>query len=120
MPSGSRSGSVQGRKSGEITGITEEDEEEVDEDGEVIEEVDQFGPELGAVITMVEDGPLEEPTTPLSPMHHLMEEHDDFPSMNGEAVNEGGKVPLTAHALAMMMEEEEAKEEKAAVAVQPL
>lgn len=39
--SGSRNVSVQGRKSGEIMGITEEDEE-----GEEIEEVDDFGPSL--------------------------------------------------------------------------
>ncbi|KAH9827487.1 serine/threonine-protein kinase MARK2-like [Teratosphaeria destructans] len=49
----SRSGSIQGRRSGEmITGITEEDEEALEEDEEEeeeeeeVEEVDHFGPEL--------------------------------------------------------------------------
>ncbi|KAF2134265.1 kinase-like protein [Dothidotthia symphoricarpi CBS 119687] len=40
---GSRSVSVQGRRSGEIMGITEEEEEEGEED---IEEVEEFSPEL--------------------------------------------------------------------------
>lgn len=60
--SGSRNHSVQGRRSGEIMGITEEDEEEEEEDME-IEEVDEFSPVLkdGEFIEEVEEKP---PATP--------------------------------------------------------
>lgn len=46
----SRGGSVQGRRSGEIMGITEEDEEE-----EEIEEVEEFSPVIGGVEEVVEE-----------------------------------------------------------------
>ncbi|KAJ4309946.1 hypothetical protein N0V94_008684 [Neodidymelliopsis sp. IMI 364377] len=58
---GSRGGSVQGRRSGEIMGITEEEEEE-----EEIEEVDDFSPGLkpGEFIVDVNDDAEEVPGTP--------------------------------------------------------
>jgi len=134
LPSNSRPGSLQGRTSGErITGITEEDEDEemveeemawekgedVDEDGEMLEEVDQFGPALGAVVTRESVRTHEEPETPVSPFG-LTDGHGQLP--NGDphathaAANEGGQVPLTAKALAKMEEEVEAKDESAAAA----
>jgi hypothetical protein len=56
--SGSRGTSSQGRRSGEILGITEEDEEEEEE----IEEVETFGGRLGEGEFVEEDmGPLTPP-----------------------------------------------------------
>ncbi|KAK4542122.1 hypothetical protein LTR36_007153, partial [Oleoguttula mirabilis] len=111
MASGRRSGSVPGRPSGEmITGITEEEEEEQDdmmEDMEV-EEVDQFGPELVLPGSALEEGGAgeasEEPISPLSQLPAVGDEQ------LGSIAEAGGKVPLTAEALAKMEEEEEAKD----------
>ncbi|KAG9196561.1 hypothetical protein G6011_01682 [Alternaria panax] len=55
---GSRGTSVQGRRSGEILGITEEDEEEEED----VEEVETFGGKLGEGEFIEEEGP--EPLTP--------------------------------------------------------
>ena len=52
---GSRGGSVQGRRSGEILGITEEDEEEE------VEEVETFGGRLGEGEFVEEEGPMTPP-----------------------------------------------------------
>jgi len=121
LGSSSRSGSVQGRRSGEIiTGITEEEEEEGGElDDEEVEEVDHFGPELvlpGNRIDIYEDG--DGNGVPTSPASLLAEEPPKSPHSNAPSagVGEGKKVPLTAAALAKMEEEEEAKEEVDALA----
>lgn len=50
----SRGTSVQGRRSGEILGITEEDEEE-----EEVEEVETFGGKLGEGEFVEEEGPAQ-------------------------------------------------------------
>ena len=92
--SGSRSGSVPGRKS--IAGITEEDEEAEEEDVEddEMEEVDHFGPELTLPQHHAEDRAEDElgneSTSPISPLTR--------PS-----------TALTAQALAKMAEEDEDK-----------
>ncbi|CAN9362127.1 unnamed protein product [Alternaria alternata] len=52
---GSRGTSVQGRRSGEILGITEEDEEEEEE----VEEVETFGGKLGEGEFVEEEGPAQ-------------------------------------------------------------
>ncbi|KAK3677490.1 hypothetical protein LTR78_002340 [Recurvomyces mirabilis] len=132
----SRSGSVQGRRSGEmIMGITEEDEEEAELDAEFededVEEVDQFGPELvaasriqlhqvGPVVAVGEDIP--EPVTPVSvaPPEDLASgavSPRTVPLLpNGGA----GPIPLTAAALAKMEEVQEHQEAEDELATLPV
>lgn len=95
-----------------MPGVEEEDE------NEVYEEVDQFGPDLRIVV----DGfsGLDEATTdagdataPVSPMSPIMAEGETDPALNavsGAGVKNGGGVPLTAEALAQMEEENDAQE----------
>lgn len=116
LGSSSRSGSVQGRRSGEmITGITEEEEEEGEElDDEEVEEVDHFGPELvvpGNRVDVYEGG--DGNGVPISPVSLLAEESPVSPHSTAASAGivEGNKVPLTAAALAKMEEDEEDKEE---------
>lgn len=53
---GSRGTSIQGRRSGEILGITEEDEEEEGEEGDMfVEEVEDFKGALGVGEFVVEE-----------------------------------------------------------------
>lgn len=94
-----------------IPGITEEDEDELemDEDMEV-EEVDQFGPEIGGPSDheLVVDDAGEiytEPVSPLSPLPNAEEDPID--------ATRSGSVPLTAQALAQKQEQEEAFERQA-------
>ena len=135
------SGSVQGRRSGEMitTGITEEDEEAAEaaavmeeesaEDLEEVEEVDQFGPELDTVVhrprggsetgggaaAAVEGATLQMP--PLSPLPHGENDPMGSPSTPATFAQEGiGGVPLTAEALKQMEEQAEAKEKGERVA----
>lgn len=129
--SGSRSASVPGRPSGEMMpGVEEEDE---DEEGDVYEEVDQFGPDLRIVVDgFVVDEPAtsaegENFTAPVSPMSPMLEGEMELLGSSAAAVaaaaavavnssgdagvegngNSGG-VPLTAEALAKMEEENDA------------
>ncbi|KAI7367700.1 hypothetical protein KC336_g21172 [Hortaea werneckii] len=136
---GSGSGSVQGRRSGEMitTGITEEDEEAAEaaaadvavmeeesaEDLEV-EEVDQFGPELDSIVHRPPRGVNSEAAAaadeaavgerlrmPLSPLPHGENDPLGSPSTPATHTQEGiGGVPLTAEALKQMEEQAEAKE----------
>ncbi|EMC91367.1 hypothetical protein BAUCODRAFT_325726 [Baudoinia panamericana UAMH 10762] len=133
---GSRSGSVQGRRSGDlgIAGITEEDEEEAQLEGEDqyedVEEmdgdVDNFGPELHS------------PTAGSAAMpRRIVEETADLElplaaggivGINVPAAKDAGAddrpkpTPLTAAALAQMEEQEELKvqQHNAAVKLDPL
>ncbi|KAF2016048.1 kinase-like protein [Aaosphaeria arxii CBS 175.79] len=81
----SRSTSIQGRKSGEFLGITEEDEEEEED----IEEVEEFGP-------LMKDGEFEEiiQTSTISEKlvapEPLMEEDDDYDGKDGSIAVLGG------------------------------
>jgi len=116
---GSRSGSVQGRPSGEmIMGITEEDEEAEEEMEDMeVEEVDQFGPELGAgtIVSDVVSGVAERDDELNSPLLPLQDGKNDPPGTPGVApgqAQDGVKTPLTAKALAELEEVEEAKEAK--------
>ncbi|KAI7086777.1 kinase-like protein [Hortaea werneckii] len=137
---GSGSGSVQGRRSGEMitTGITEEDEEAAEaaaadavavmeeesaEDLDV-EEVDQFGPELDSVVhrpprggngeaaaAADESALVDRLRTPLSPLPAGENDPLGSPSTPATHTQEGvGGVPLTAEALKQMEEQAEAKE----------
>jgi len=100
------------RKSGEmIPGITEEDEDELDEEDMEVEEVDQFGPELvlssdlGAIV----DEPGEIYTVPVSPLGPLPPDDDGV-----EAKRAGSSgTPLTAEALQHKLEEDEKLERQA-------
>ncbi|KAK5112970.1 hypothetical protein LTR62_003792 [Meristemomyces frigidus] len=124
----SRSGSVPGRRSGEmIMGITEEDEEDAELDAEYedeeVEEVDQFGPELDAAISRSElsaTGPVIEidedflgPVTPVSTVLPANVEGAAAaavtapPHIASLADGSARTTPLTAAALARMEEEEE-------------
>lgn len=99
-----------------MPGVEEEDEEEGDE--EVYEEVDQFGPDLRIVVdgfvdvegTTTDAG--GEYTAPVSPMSPMMEQETDLLSKAAvdAGVKDGGGVPLTAEALAMMEEENDKQE----------
>lgn len=102
---GSRSASVQGRPSGDMMpGLEEEDEEEMDDIE--YEEIDQFGPELGAATGEEATNTDVEPISPLSPLPG-----DEENPLNAAAVAiSGGGQPLTAEALAKLSEEEAAKE----------
>lgn len=128
---GSRSNSIP-RKSGEqmIPGITEEDEEEDEEelDDMEVEEVDQFGPELGVEIVPSDanaalDGDSAGlSTAPVSPLGPFTppEKADPLangvPGESGDHVRNGSSgIPLTAEALARnqkVVEEEEKEREK--------
>lgn len=108
----SRSASVPGRPSGEMMpGVEEEDEEEV------YEEVDQFGPDLRIVVDGFsglgeETTDAEDATAPVSPMSPMME-GEMYPidnTVSGAGVKGGSGVPLTAEALAQMEEENDAQE----------
>lgn len=104
--SGSRASSVP-RKSGEmIHGITEEDEEELEDDMEV-EEVDQFGPELQIPsdndLAVDDVGEIyTEPASPLSPLPMTPGENPMEVKRSGS-----GGTRLTAEALALKQQEEE-------------
>lgn len=102
------------RKSGEmvipaIEEDVEEEEEVLDEEVEV-EEIDQFGPRLvipsdfDAAAGAAGGGTDTEPVSPLSPLPSAGQEQ--FP--DSPPAPSGG-IPLTAHALARMEEEEEGK-----------
>jgi hypothetical protein len=101
-----------------MPGVEEEDEDEV------YEEVDQFGPDLRVVVdafnSRLHDDGTTDPgdiTAPASPMSPMMEgEIDPLGGGASSAVSDaaggknGGGVPLTAEALAQMEEENDAKE----------
>ena len=103
-------------------GITEEDEEEAELDAEFededVEEVDQFGPELGAAsrIQLHQVGPVmevgedvPEPVTPVSvvPAEDLA---SGTVSPRTVPLQPNGTTPLTAAALAKMEEHQEHQE----------
>ena len=128
MGSGSRSGSVQGRRSGEIGGIVEEEEEEevdmmemVGTPDEEIEEVDTFGPELptasgasqlngqshvGSAVPLPEE---EEPDSPVGADLSALVGPDEKVTKR-PPLGRGVSVPLTAEALAKKDEEDEKEE----------
>jgi serine/threonine protein kinase len=124
LGSNSRSGSVQGRRSGEmITGITEEEEEEEELEEEEVDGLDdQFGPELvlpGSELdnSVLPDDAVSEPVTPMSPPADMVDEPPGTASSGARTVKgPDDKIPLTAEALAKMEEQVEAKEEAAAAA----
>ncbi|KAI7426238.1 hypothetical protein KC368_g18434, partial [Hortaea werneckii] len=135
---GSGSGSVQGRRSGDMitTGITEEDEEAAEATATVavmeeesaedldVEEVDQFGPELDSVVHRPPRGVNSEAAaaadeasvgdrlrTPLSPLPDGENDPLGSPGTPATHTQKGvGGVPLTAEALKQMEEQAEAKE----------
>jgi hypothetical protein len=95
-----------------MPGVEEEDEDEI------YEEVDQFGPDLRIVVDAFSglDGGTTDAgdlTAPVSPMSPGMEGELDpiaTAAISDAGVKNGGGVPLTAEALAMMEEENDAKE----------
>lgn len=94
-----------------MPGVEEEDEDEV------YEEVDQFGPDLRIVVDAfsgLDEGTTDagDATAPVSPMSPMMEGESDMlgAATSDAGVKNGGGVPLTAEALAQMEEENDAKE----------
>lgn len=100
-----------------MPGVEEEDEEAEGEGEDVYEEVDQFGPDLRIVVDgfvdvegTITDAEGENFTAPVSPMSPMMEQETDLLSSAAAidaagGVKDGGGIPLTEAALAMMEEE---------------
>ncbi|KAF2725610.1 kinase-like protein [Polychaeton citri CBS 116435] len=143
LPNGSRSGSLKGRRSGDIHQVLEEDEEAeleaeaemygesgdddaeqalIDEDDEDVEEVDHFGPELSGLhehlhsrVAVLDDDVGVSPghLTPVTPLPE--QEADKPPRSSGSGGSKtSGQTPLTAGALAQKDAQDDAEQAKKA------